>query len=294
MTRIERRVDELAEEGESMMDALAQVLAVADEQGVVTWGDVSDDLSSGQWGRLIESGLLVDAEGEGFVLDDPSAVREALEESDPEPDEDEDDGWTTYDKLAALGSLGMFAGYSMAEVRAVIGGALDVVLGPLNSMVPFYIVILIIAVLTGLYSTILQDNLMNMDVMSDFQEKKKELDERRERAKERDDQEALDQIQQEQMEMMGDQAGMFKAQFRPMVWIMLLTIPMFLWMFYIIRDVGLVVEGPAMIMPIIGTVPSWTQPIIGPLQAWILWYFLCSMGFTQIIRKSLNVQTSPT
>jgi uncharacterized membrane protein (DUF106 family) len=30
------------------------------------------------------------------------------------------------------------------------------------------------------------------------------------------------------------------------------------------------------------------------MQAWIVWYFLCSMGFTQIIRKSLNIDISPS
>jgi uncharacterized membrane protein (DUF106 family) len=30
------------------------------------------------------------------------------------------------------------------------------------------------------------------------------------------------------------------------------------------------------------------------MQLWIIWYFLCSMGFTQLIRKALNIQTTPT
>ncbi len=50
-----------------MTDALSTVLAAADENGTVTWGDVSDDLTSGEWGRLIESGLLIDADGEGSL-----------------------------------------------------------------------------------------------------------------------------------------------------------------------------------------------------------------------------------
>jgi uncharacterized membrane protein (DUF106 family) len=30
------------------------------------------------------------------------------------------------------------------------------------------------------------------------------------------------------------------------------------------------------------------------MQAWIVWYFLCSMAFTQIIRKGLDIDMSPT
>jgi len=276
-----------------MTDALSTVLEVAEEQGVVTWGDVSDELTTGQWGRLIETGLLIDADGSGFVVDDPDGVREALGEAEPAEDEDADTSWSTYDKAAGLAALGIMVGYMDPGIRAMVGSTIDVLLGPLEASLPFYMVILALAVMTGLWSTILQDNLMNMDVMSGYQEKNKQLRERRKEAKERGDDEALKEIQQEQMEMMSENAGMFKAQFRPMVWIMLLTIPVFLWMYWMILDVG-VGEGVVMVMPLIGEVTGWQMGVLGPIQAWIVWYFVCSMGFAQIMRKALNVQTSPT
>jgi uncharacterized membrane protein (DUF106 family) len=301
MARTAQKVDSLAAEGEDMTDALGTVLAVADEQGTVSWADVSDDLTSGQWGRLIEKGLLVDADGSGFVLDDPEGIREALEESDPSAvsssssDDDEAEvNWTSYDKAAAVITLGLFSGYMLKSVRSVIGGALDVLIGPLNDAVPFYVVILILAILTGLWSTILQDNLMNSEVMAQTQGKMQDLKERREAAKERGDDEALERIQQEQMEAMGDQLGMFKAQFRPMVWIMLLTIPAFLWMYWMIRDGHIEATDTVMVMPMVGEVTDWQQGAVGPMPAWIVWYFLCSLGFSQLLRKALNVQTSPT
>ncbi|MEF8776681.1 MAG: DUF106 domain-containing protein [Haloarculaceae archaeon] len=296
MARTAQKVDELAADGESMTDALSTVLAVADEQGTVTWSDVSDDLTSGQWGRLIEKGLLVDAGGAGFVVDDPEGVRDALDEAEPEPDEEEDDtSWTTWDKLAAVGVVGLFLGYSQPGIRGVIGGVLDVALGPLNGMLPFYITILILSMLTGLYSSLMMDYLMDQDMMSDYQERQQELKERRKAAKERDDDEALDRIQDEQMEMMSDNVGVFKQQFRPMVWIMLLTIPVFLWLYWMVFDVGVAVGGEtAIVLPLIGGLGTWTTSALGPVQAWLVWYFICSMGFNQIIRKALHVQTSPT
>jgi len=292
MPRTAQKVDDLAEEGEEMTDALAVVLDVAEEQGTVTWGDVSDDLTSGQWGRLIETGLLIDHDGEGFVVDDPEGVRDALGEADPAASDEEADGsWTIYDKMAGLASLGIMVGYMDNGIRNAVGSAVDVFLGPIAASLPFYMMILVLAVLTGLWSTILQDNLMDMDIMSDYQEQTKDLRERRKAAKERGDDEALEKIQKEQMEMMSENAGMFKAQFRPMVWIMLLTIPAFLWMYWMILDQGV---GGGMVMPLVGEVTSWQATVIGPLQAWILWYFVCSLGFAQIMRKALNVQTSPT
>jgi len=294
MPRTAQKVDNLADEGEHMTDALVTVLDVAEREGTVTWSDVSDDLSTGEWGRLIEEGLLVDASGDGFVVDDPDGVREALDEADPAETSDGDSSWTMYDKMAAVTVMGLFVGYAFSSARAAIGGVVDIFVGPLEAHLPFYLVVLVLALLTGLFSSIFQDNLGNMEVMGDYQEKSEELKERRKKAKERGDDEELERIQEEQMEMMSENLGMFKAQIRPMVWIMLLTIPVFLWLYWVVRDLGVSVANPVIIMPYFGPLETWTDGVAGPVQAWLVWYFVCSLGFTQIMRKSLNVQTSPT
>jgi len=295
MPRTAQKVDALAEEGEHMTDALAAVLAVAEEKGVVTWSDVSDDISSGEWGRLIEKGLLVDADGEGFVVDDPDGAREALEDADPTAMmEDVDFTFTQYDKLAIASVFVMMIGYAFSSVRSVIGEALNLVLGPLEASLPFYLVILVLAVLTGLFSALVQDNLMDRNIMAGYKERTEDLKERRKAAKERDDEEALQQIQEEQMEMMAENLDMFKAQFRPMIWIMAFTIPVFLWLFWIVRDLGVTVTSPVLIIPLVGEIDTWTTGIIGPIEAWIVWYALISISFGQIMRKALNVQTSPS
>ena len=293
MPRTAQKVDELAEEGESMTDALATVLEVAQEQGTVTWSDVSDDITSGEWGRLIEKGLLIDAGGDGVVVDDPDGVREALGEADPDADSDGDGdlSWSKYDKMAAAAVVGLFLGYSLPSIRAQIAGVMDTFVGPLEATLPFYLVVMILAMLTGAFTTILQDKLMNSNVMGDYQERNKELQEKRKRAKERGDDEALEEIREEQMALLSENTGMFKAQFRPMVWIMLLTIPVFLWLYWMVLDVGISASEPVMVLPIFGEVATWQTAVLGPIQVWLLWYFICSMGFNQILRKALNVQT---
>ena len=312
MARSAKKAESLAEESQSMAAAMSHVLEVADEKGVVTWGDVSDDISSGEWGRLIEQGILVDVDGDGFVVDDPEGVREAIGESEPDTDTtttsasgdeadedadgDEDEGWSKWDKMAAGGTVLLFLGYSQAPIRNTIGGVIDIALGPLASVLPFYVMILVLAIFTSLNSAILQGKLMNMDKMGEYQQRMKDIQARRKEAKEQGDDEAIQAIQEEQMDAMGDQLGMFKEQFRPMVWIMLFTIPVFLWMYWKIGARGGVSHGlidATVILPLIGEV-GWTAGVVGPIQAWILWYFLCSMGFTQIIRKSLDIQTTPT
>jgi uncharacterized membrane protein (DUF106 family) len=294
MPRTAQKVDELAEEGEHMTDALSEILDVAEQKGKVTWSDVSGEISSGEWGRLIEKGVLTDADGEGFVLEDPEGIREALDEADPASSSDADTSWTTYDKLAAMSVMFLFVGYAFQSARSAVGGTIDIVLGPLNSVLPFHLVILVLAILTGLFSSIMQDNLMNTEVMGDYREKTQALKERREEAKERGDDEALEKIQEEQMEMMTENIGVFKAQFRPMVWIMLFTIPVFLWLYWMVRDGNVVEAETVMTIPLAGEVDSWTASIVGPVQMWLVWYFVCSLSFSQVMRKALNVQTSPT
>ncbi|MFB6302736.1 MAG: DUF106 domain-containing protein [Haloferacaceae archaeon] len=289
-------VRSLVDDDPEMREAVETVLREA-EDGTVRWVDVRDDITSGEWGRLIEQGVLVDGE-DGFELADVEATQAALSDEsgdDAEADVDsEESSWSIYDKAVALFTVPFFVAYTWRPLRDLIGGAIDVVLGPLNQLLPFYAVVMVLALGTGLYSTLLQANLMNTERMAKYQERMQDLQDRRKAAKANDDQEKLDELQEEQMEMMGDQLGMFKEQFRPMVWIMFLTIPVFLWMYWKvgIRDPTSGQFG-TIVIPFRGTV-AWKQSVLGPIQVWILWYFLCSMGFTQIIRKGLNIDISPT
>jgi uncharacterized membrane protein (DUF106 family) len=299
MARVGEKVNDLVAEEEGMEPAIRTVLD-EDGSGTVEWADVEGELTSGQWGRLIEKGILTSADGDGFEIRDREAVRIALDGEDYDEtdggeaeEEGPDSSWTTYDKLAGLGALVMFAGYSFGPVRDVIGSTIDLILGPLDSLLPFYVVVLVLAMGTGLYSSLLQANLMDMEKMQYYQERMSDIREREQEAKERGDDEALEEIREEQMQAAGENLGMFKEQFRPMAWIMLLTIPAFLWMYWMILDGHVAELERSITMPLLGSV-EWQQGVIGPVQAWLLWYFVCSLGFTQLIRKALNIETSPT
>jgi uncharacterized membrane protein (DUF106 family) len=309
MARAEQKVNDLLAEDSDMGDALSTVLIQADSNGgTVEWEDVKGDLTSGQWGRLIEKGVLRSANSGGFSVQNPKKVRAALNDNgtttsvsratadDADSDEEDDEGWSTYDKIAGLCALAFFPAYWYQPLRDMVAETVDLVLGPLDAVMPFYAVVIVLSVLTGLYSTLLQANLMDTEMMGEVQEKMSDIQERRKEAKERGDEEAIERIQQEQMDAMGDQLGMFKAQFRPMVWITLLTIPVFVWLIWMIGRGGtghLSQSDLNIILPLVGQV-EWTEGIVGPIQAWLVWYFLCSIGFRQIIQKSLNIQTTPS
>lgn len=304
MARTADKIESLIADDGAMADALAVVYDRTDGGSErVEWADVNDELTSGQWGRLIEKDVL-ESDGDEFRLSDPDAVEAALEDEptttistgDDDTDVDLDDegsSWSKWDKLAAVGSVGLFLGYSQTAVRDVIGSAVNVFVGPLENVLPFYVIVLVLALVTGLYSTLLQANLMDMEKMSAYQQRMKDIQAKRKEAQERGDDDEMEKIREEQMDAMGDQLGMFKEQFRPMVWTMFLTIPVFLWIYWMVLDGHVPADEQVIVAPLVGEA-EWTEGIVGPMQLWIVWYFLCSMGFTQLIRKSLNIQTTPT
>ncbi len=308
MSRIERRTAALVEDDEEMAEAVSTVKRVAEEDGgTVEWSDVSDEITSGQWGRIVDELLEDDGDG-AFELADPAAVEAVLsDETDVEPDTDLDleievdmeepeaEGWSQATIGAAVVAVVIMTGYAFGPVRSVVEAIVNPVLNPLDAVLPFYAVIMCVALVTATYSTLLQANLMNTDVIQYQQKRMKAMQEKREKAKEMDDDAAQEKLQEKQMEMMGDQLGMFKEQFKPTVWIMLFTIPAFLWMLSAVSGGGflggepLPDQGADMVVPLAGAV-EWNSGILGPLRTWILWYILCSIAFGQVIRKAINVQ----
>jgi uncharacterized membrane protein (DUF106 family) len=284
------------------MAGALEVIMDASEDGTreIEWKDVKDydAMDSGKWGRLIQTDVLVEGE-DGFNVADPDAVEHALDDdlsvSTASVDLDTDtegSSWRTIDKVAGLVALAMMTGYYFTPIRNVVGSAINVIFQPLDNALPFYVVILAIALMTGLYSTLLQANMVDRSKMQVYQQRMKDITEREKAAKERGDDDALDKIQEEKMAALGDQGEMMKENFRPMAWIMLLTIPAFLWMYWAILDGHIAPNEQTMVLPIFGK-HEWMDGV-GPMPAWIVWYFLCSMGFTQLIRKTLDLDATPT
>ena len=298
MARIERRVAGLVMRDAGIVDSIKVVLEKSEDGKIeVDWADVKGEITSGHWGRLIETGILKEGDT-GFQVSDVSTIKETIEKFDKpglkksKKNSGGEVKWTKWDKGAAIFAISLFAGYSFAVVREVIGRGVDLLIGPADAVLPFYLVIMILALFTGLYSTLLQANLMDMEKMGEYQIEMKELQQRQKEAQKRGDKEEMEKLREEQMAAMGDQMGMFKMQFRPMVWIMVFTIPVFLWIYWKILSGNIDSNELTIIVPFGGEM-GWTDGLIGPIQIWIVWYFMSSMAFTQVIRKALNIRTSP-
>jgi len=61
-----------------------------------------------------------------------------------------------------------------------------------------------------------------------------------------------------------------------MVYAMLVTIPVFLWITWLTVNPAAAITPAAQMLPLAGRV-VWTAKLVGPLQVWTVWYIACSL-----------------
>jgi len=169
-------------------------------------------------------------------------------------------------------------------LRNGLGLAVGYFLDWIPGVLPFHMVIFILAAITGLYASLIQKYTMDWEFLRAQQEKMKSLQRRMKEAQLSGDQARIQAMQNEQMKMVSDQGKMMQMQFKPMLYIAIVSIPLFMWAYLY------VVQHPDLTM----TFPFWgTHPIKdaawGPFLYWFYWYFICSLPVSQIIRKALDI-----
>ena len=75
--------------------------------------------------------------------------------------------------IALIVAMALIFSYSIPGIRNTVGGALDVILGPVAATIPFYIVIIVLSVLTALYSSLIQKYTIDYERMQEVQERMK-------------------------------------------------------------------------------------------------------------------------
>lgn len=189
------------------------------------------------------------------------------------------------DKAAmAVGFVLFFGVMISAELRTGLGEATGLLLGWLPEILPFHVVLFILAAVTGLYASLIQKYTMDWEYLRNSQEKMKKLQRNMKEAQLSGDQSRIQAMQNEQMKAVADQGKMMQMQFKPMLYIGIVSIPLFMWAYSFIS------ANPNMMM----TFPFWgTHPInatvLGPILYWFYWYFICSLPVSQIIRKALDI-----
>ena len=85
------------------------------------------------------------------------------------------------------------------------------------------------------------------------------------------------------MENFFERQRRFLDRFPDLKSILVLTVPIFFWLLYRLSQINNTIT-----LPYYGTL-SLTAPMFWVIPAWIIWYMICSITISQVIRKALNI-----
>jgi uncharacterized membrane protein (DUF106 family) len=187
--------------------------------------------------------------------------------------------------IALMFMMLMMFSYSIEWLRVGVGQGIDVVFAPLidGFKIPFYILIVILSALTGLYSSIIQKYTIDYEKMTGAQERMKEFQTEYREAQLSQDEKKIKKLEAKKDRIMKEQLEMSQNQFKPMAYILVLTVPIFFWLLFRLGQVKSTIT-----LPYAGSI-GLHDPALWIIPAWILWYMICSITISQVIRKSLNI-----
>jgi uncharacterized membrane protein (DUF106 family) len=187
--------------------------------------------------------------------------------------------------IALIFMMLMMFSYSIEWLRVGVGQGIDVVFAPLldGFKIPFYILIVILSALTGLYSSIIQKYTIDYEKMTGAQERMTEFQTEYREAQLSQDEKKIKKLEAKKDRIMKEQLEMSQNQFKPMAYILVLTVPIFFWLLFRLAQVKSTIT-----LPYAGTI-GLHDPALWIIPAWILWYMICSITISQVIRKSLNI-----
>jgi len=192
-----------------------------------------------------------------------------------------------------LGFFILFGILIIPGLREGMGDALDVVLGPLAALINnFLITILILAVITGIYTSLIQKYTMDWELIEkskEYQKQIRELQKELLEAKRENNKHKMKRIEKKRAEVMKKQTQfsgeLFRQQMRPMAYIGIITIPLFMWIWVYVESnpIG------AVVFPLLGE-KVLSDGFILRLPYWVLWYMICSIPIAQVVRKAMGLR----
>ncbi len=199
--------------------------------------------------------------------------------------------------IALAAMVGIMLLYQWEWARQTIAGLVDIIIGPFVAMgLPFFALLLILATITGFYSSLIQKYTIDYEKMAEVQDKLKDFNVKFREAQMSGDERLIKKMQARQQAILNEQMQMTQQQFTPMIYIMIVTIPIFFWIYEKIRAMPMSGEVTAAIADLSNSIvipfaglSSYFDVYLWIFPLWILWYLLCSLCMTQIIRKALNI-----
>lgn len=187
--------------------------------------------------------------------------------------------------IALLVAMVLIFSYSIPVIRDTVGQVLDVILGPLAEALPFYVVIILLSVLTALYSSVIQKYTIDYEHMQEVQERMKVFQKEFREAQLSGDEKKIKKLEAKRDKVMKEQMEMSQNQFKPMAYILIISVPIFFWLLFRLNNFP---ESIGITMPFFGHL-TLTDVVLRFFPAWILWYMICSLTLSQVVRKALNI-----
>ena len=173
----------------------------------------------------------------------------------------------------------------MIDIFNMVFEALNAIFSPLLALDPNpqnpALTVLVIAFIVSLITTIANKLLVDQDEMNEIQQKS-------------GDGKKLAKLQAQQAEIMQNQSKMMTNSFKPMIVTFIPIILIFFWM-RASPISGLVISMPpgafyVSLAPIWHFIGSFMYGghSVGYNIGWLFWYFICTFGMSQILRKFLG------
>ncbi len=183
--------------------------------------------------------------------------------------------------LRALGITFFIGIFISHDFRVALGNFLSPFLDPLYNDIGVLYTIMVLSVITAGYSTLIQKLTVDYKKLKEIQQRVMEFQKEYNDAVKKNNKEKLKRLEKEREEVMRLQSQLMSMQFDPMFYTVIVTIPIFMWMYRISTF------NPVVVVPFAGEIHVGQFYLIFPW--WVWWYMFNSIAIGQIVRKVLKV-----
>ena len=149
--------------------------------------------------------------------------------------------------LLALGFSLMFGIMILGQdFRNSVGKAVGILMNPVLALVGqenFHLILLVMAAITAIYASLIQKYTIDWDLMRNTQDRMKVFQKEFREAQLSQNTYMLKKLEDQRKDMMEDQMKMSKQQFKPMAYISIISLPLFMWAYYYISGHGICYYG---------------------------------------------------
>jgi len=194
----------------------------------------------------------------------------------------------TLNKFVLAFGLMLLIGVMIPSVRVAIGSGMDILMSPVLVAVGeqnFYLILSVMAIITAVYSSLIQKYAVDQSRMAEVQGRMKIFQKEMKEARATQNTYQLKKLEEQQAEMMQENMSVMKEQFKPMFYIVLVSLPFFMWAYFYIGGH----PDASIIFPFWGE-RALSDSVFWMFTYWIYWYFISSLAFSQVLRKLLNIR----